>query len=207
MSHSEPNLLARLLRKFLLQPAGYGHPISADVADGEYRSGAWAHFHHPTELPRQQAVVDYILHCHTRPTILDLGCGSGRLAQLLQPHQFHQYLGVDLSPEGLRQACALGLSRSEFIEGNFETWRPGKKFDVIVFNECLGYAHDPGATIAAFLPWLRPGGAVVVSYYRSGNWVALWRRIERHTVRIQETTVTNRQGQIWDIRLLRPSVS
>ena len=36
------NLLSRLRRKFLLEPAGYGRPLSKETLDGEYRGGAWS---------------------------------------------------------------------------------------------------------------------------------------------------------------------
>lgn len=200
-------LLARLRHKLLLEPAGYGRPIPAAVADGEYRSGAWAHFDQPPEQPRQVATIEYIRQCHPQPAVLDIGCGSGHLARLLQPHPFRRYVGLDFSPEALTRARALGLRGCEFVQGDFETWRPAGKFDVIVFSESVGYARDPGAVVAAFLPWLEAGGALVVSYYRSGNWAALWRRIERHAGVFASTTVTNDHGQTWDIKLLRPATT
>jgi SAM-dependent methyltransferase len=201
------DLLARLRHKFLLAPAGYGRPVDRAAVDGEYRSGAWAHFHQLPELPRQSVITGYIAALHPHPAILDIGCGSGRLAQLFQPQPFRRYLGVDLSGEGIRLARALGLARCEFVEGNFETWRPAEKFDVIIFSECIGYAHDPGALVAAFLPWLEPGGTVVISHFRYGHWQAHWRRVEQHLAAFAETTVANNRGQTWDIRLLRPRTS
>lgn len=207
MNFAPPGFLARLRRKFLLAPAGYGRPMAPAVADDEYRSGAWAHFDQPAELPRQTAAVEYITQCHARPAVLDLGCGSGRLAQLLQPHPLRRYVGLDFSSEALARARSLGLRGCEFVQGDFEAWRPAGKFDVIVFSESLGYAHDPGALVAAFLPWLEPGGALVVSYYRSGNWAALWRRIEQHARPELARVVVNDQHQTWDIKLLRPAKS
>jgi len=199
-----PDLLAKLRRKFLLEPAGYGRPVDQAAVDGEYRSGAWAHFHQLPELPRQSVIVGYVTALHPNPAILDLGCGSGRLAQLFAPHPFRRYLGVDLSPVGIGLARALGLARCEFVEGNFETWRPAEKFGVILFSECIGYAHDPGALVAAFLPWLEPGGTVVISHFRYGHWEAHWRRVLRHLAPFAAVTVANECGQTWDIKLLRP---
>jgi SAM-dependent methyltransferase len=204
MNIPRTGLLAKLRRKFLLEPAGYGRPVDQAAIDGEYRSGAWDHFHQLPELPRQSVIVGYVAALHKNPAILDLGCGSGRLAQLFQPHPFCRYLGVDLSPEGIRMARTLGLGRCEFREGNFETWRPAEPFDVIIFSECIGYAHDPGALVAAFLPWLAPGGTVVISHFRFGHWEAHWRRVLRHLQVFEATTVANDRGQTWDIRLLRP---
>ncbi|HEX2852742.1 MAG TPA: class I SAM-dependent methyltransferase [Opitutaceae bacterium] len=198
------SFLQKVRRKFLLGPAGYGRPIPKDALDHEYSSGAWAHFRELPELARQSVVVGAVTALFPNPAILDLGCGSGRLAQLFQPHSFRRYLGVDISTEGLRLARDLGLARCEFIEGNFETWRPAEQFDVILFSECIGYAADPGATTAAFIPHLAPQGIVVISHFRFGHWEAHWRRVERDLAVFDSTTVTNTRGQTWDIKLLRP---
>ena len=75
----------------------------------------------------------------------------------------------------------------------------------MVFNESLGYARDPRSTVNAFAPFVRPGGILLVSYYRSGNWRAIWRRITASYPVVQATVVANARGQTWDIRTLRPA--
>jgi trans-aconitate methyltransferase len=204
MTPSRPGFFARVCHQLLRAPAGFGRPIDAAIADREYDSGAWSHFHSAAEQPRQEAVVNYIAATHPDPAILDIGCGSGRLAQLLQAQSFHRYVGLDFSASGLAEARALKLPKCEFIEGDFATWRPTEKFHLIVFNECVGYAHDPGSLVASFVPWLASEGAVIVSHYRSGHWASIWRRIERHVQPVAALTVANDVGQIWDIKLLRP---
>ncbi|MEN9403762.1 MAG: hypothetical protein RL091_2465 [Verrucomicrobiota bacterium] len=198
------SLWQKFKRKYFLEPAGYGRPVDRTAVDGEYRSGAWDHFHALPELPRQSVIVGYVGQLHRNPAILDLGCGSGRLAQLFQPHPFRRYLGVDLSTEGIRLARGLNLTRCDFIEGNFEEWIPAETFDVIIFSECIGYAHDPGALVARFLPWLEKDGFLVISHFRYGHWEAHWRRVAQHARTFEAVTVANERGQTWDIRLLRP---
>jgi SAM-dependent methyltransferase len=207
MNPFRPDFLAKLRRRFLLEPAGYGRPQPQTAVDEEYRSGHWAHFHQLPELPRQSVIVGYVTQLHANPSILDLGCGSGRLAQLFQPHPFRRYLGVDLSTEGIRMAQALALRGCEFAPGNFEEWSPAEKFDVIIFSECIGYAADPGALVARFLPFLAPGGTIVISHFRYGHWQAHWRRVNRHVREFEATTVANDRGQTWDVKLLRPLAS
>ena len=139
--------------------------------------------------------------------VLDLGCGSGRLAQLCQVYRFSRYLGTDLSSEGIRKARLLGLEGVEFIEGNFETWRPGEKFDAISFNECIGYAADPGAILEAFSPYLRPGGHFFISHHRFGNTRAQWQRMETFCDVLATTAVMGAKGNIWDIKVLQPKTT
>jgi SAM-dependent methyltransferase len=198
------NLISRLRRKFILDPAGYGRPLSREVLDGEYRGGAWAHFDSLAERPRQLLVAGLAGTLHPRPRVLDIGCGSGLMAQLLQPYQPARYLGIDLSEEGLARARALGLPGAEFLAASFETWRPAETFDVVILSECVGYARDPGALVGGLLPALAGGGHAIVSYYRSGHWEALWRRIEAAATVLSTTTLSNPQGQTWDIKLLQP---
>jgi SAM-dependent methyltransferase len=196
----------RLLQKFVRDPAGYGRPVPAAAFDREYRSGNWDHFSSFAELPRTLVLAGAIHHfLPGAPSVLDLGAGSGRLAVALQPYAPGRYLGVDLSPEAVARARALGLPGMEFVEGDFETWRPAEKFDAIVFNESIGYARDPAATCRAFAAHLTPGGKFFVSLYQSGNFAAQWRRLEGACTLVEAAAVRDRTGEkTWDIKVLAP---
>ena len=135
--------------------------------------------------------------------ILDLGCGSGRLASMLSPTRLSSYLGVDISAEGLRRARALHLSHGHFELGDFETWRPTEAFDVITFNECLGYARRPVDTAVAMARHLKPGGVLIVSHFRWGNHEAIWRSLGQVFTVTAARTASNLKGQIWDLKSLR----
>ena len=196
----------RLLQKFVRDPAGYGRPVPPAALDGEYRSGHWDHFFSYAELPRNLVLAGSIHHCFpVAPAVLDLGCGSGRLATAFQHYPFSRYLGVDLSAEGVGRARALALPRMEFITGDYETWRPEGQFDAIAFNECIGYARDPAATLAAFSSHLRPGGRFFLSHFRFGSYAAQWRRMATVCETVEASAVTDASGEkIWDIRILQP---
>jgi trans-aconitate methyltransferase len=197
-------LTGQLAQKFLRDPAGYGRPIPKESLDREYSSGHWDHFFGFDELPRNLVIAGVVQHFFPRPAVLDLGCGSGRLATVFQRYPFSRYLGVDLSSEGVARARALGLPAMEFTEGNYETWRPEGRFEAIIFNECIGYARDPGATLAAFRGSLAEGGLFFLSHYRFGNYAAQWRRMEQVCEVAAATAVMSPAGQIWDIKILRP---
>ncbi len=194
----------RLIQKLLRDPAGYGRPVPKEALDTEYRSGNWDHFFSFEELPRNLVLAGAVHHLFARPAVLDVGCGSGRLAQIFQCHPFSRYLGVDLSAEGVARARSLGLPGTEFTEGNYEFWRPQGHFDAIIFNECIGYAHDPAETLGAFAAHLAPEGRFFLSHFRFGAYRAQWRRMERVTEVVAATAVMSPRGQIWDIKILRP---
>jgi SAM-dependent methyltransferase len=86
-------------------------------------------------------------------------------------------VGVDVSREGLAKARMLNLPHVEWVEANYESWRPDTQFDAIIFNECIGYAADPAATLAAFARHLAPDGRFILSHYRFGSFAAQWRRM------------------------------
>lgn len=200
-------IIQRLRRQLIDAPRGLGHPVPAAAFDREYDSGHWDLLFNDEELPRNEALVRQIVALpRAHPAVLDIGCGSGRLAQLLAPLRPAHYLGVDLSAAGLRRARSLGLPGCEFIEGNFETWRPpaAQMFDAVIFNESIGYASDPRATLLAFAPCVRAGGFLLVSMFQSGNHVALWQRIASRFAVVEETVIRGPHGQAWDIRAFSP---
>lgn len=204
---SHPSCLSRLHRRLVLAPRGYGRPAPAEVFDHEFTSGRWAHFRAPGEQARQVTVAEMLNRLHPEPAILDLGCGDGHFATLIQPHRYRRYVGADLSPAAVAAARRRPLRDCTFVEADFERWLPEERFDLILLNECLGYAHDPGALVARFVPTLAPGGRFVATHYRSGYWRALWRRVERQVRVVESQVVVNAAGQAWDIKVLQPAAS
>jgi SAM-dependent methyltransferase len=184
-------------------PRGGGKPVPPAVLDAEYRSGNWDHFFGPDELARHELLLELIYAHSPRPSLLDLGCGSGRLAAMVSPARLSAYLGVDISAEGLRRARALQLPHGRFELGDFETWRPVEAFDVITFNECLGYARHPAETAASVSRHLKPGGVLIVSHFRWGNHEAIWRSLDKVFIVVAARTASNHKGQIWDLKSLR----
>lgn len=193
-----------LIRKFLRDPAGMGRPVPKDVFDRDYRSGAWDHLEGTEELPRYLVLAGLVTTLIDRPAVLDLGCGSGRLIALIKERPIGRCTGVDVSSEGIRQAGARGLAGVELVEADFETWRPAEKFDAIIFNESIGYANDPAQTLSNYSACLAGKGMFFISYFRSGNHEALWRRVERVCETAFATSVVSDTMKTWDIRVLRP---
>ena len=203
MKFTAARIFSAVRRRLIDDPRGLGRPVPAEVFDRDYADGHWDLLFADEETPRNRTVADLIAGVAPHPTVLDIGCGSGRLAQLLAPVGPARYVGVDLSGAALQRAQALGLGGCEFVHGDFETWLPTERFDVVVFNESIGYARDPAATVRRFSDSLIFPGNLVVSYYRSGNYAAIWRRIAGVAETIRATVVRNDRGAIWDIKLLR----
>lgn len=106
-------------------------------------------------------LLDY-LGLPDRSQVLDLGCGTGKLLDRLANHfPDLQGIGVDLSPEMLRQARLANRHRPRliFVRGNAEDLPCGAgQFDA-VFNTIsfLHYQH-PDRVFAEISRVLKPGG-------------------------------------------------
>jgi 2-polyprenyl-3-methyl-5-hydroxy-6-metoxy-1,4-benzoquinol methylase len=205
MLHFVRKVLRHLRWRFINAPRGFGYPVPAAAFDAEFLSGHWRLLDSDDESPRYAALVAIIRAHHARPRLLDAGCGSGRLAGCFAPGELASYHGVDLSPEAVRQAQASGPAGCTFEQGNLETWASPSRYDVIVINEVVGYFHDPAATLTRLSACLAPGGVLVVSLYRWGNALAIWRRLDLRFKTVVTRVVPNTGGdKTWDIRILLP---
>jgi trans-aconitate methyltransferase len=189
--------------RFIHAPLGGGKPVPESFLNQEYKSGAWDHFLGKDEEERHRLLVELIQERGSALSLLDLGCGSGRLVSLLDTTSVSEYLGVDLSEEGLAKARSLNSART-FIHGNYESWKPERSYDVITFNECLGYARIPARTIETFCSFLKPQGCIIISHFRWGNHAAIWKALEKITTTVRAREARNAKGQIWDLKVLIP---
>jgi trans-aconitate methyltransferase len=86
-------------------------------------------------------------------SVLDVGCGTGRIGGLirgLRPDA--TYTGIDVSPAVLRSA-ANRLPDGEFHETTLAAFRPGRKWDLVIASEVL--MHIPSADVSAAAQKLR----------------------------------------------------
>jgi len=86
--------------------------------------------------------------------ILDLGCGPGNTANELNEGCYGSYLGVDISQEALAKAVRRTHEsgrdgKNRFTTGDFLTYEPTGRFDVILFRESM--YHVPIGRIKALL--------------------------------------------------------
>ncbi len=98
--------------------------------------------------------------------LLDVGTGTGRMAQLFAPHSQH-VTAFDKSPEMLRAARArlqdLPADRVDLVQGDFTALPFGDAgFDTLLFHQVLHYAQAPEDVLAEAARVTRPGGRVAV---------------------------------------------
>jgi SAM-dependent methyltransferase len=156
---------ARFVRGFLLS---YGPSnIKKRFWDKEYSEEKWSFAYNTVG----DCVYSHLEEHTKNATILDIGCGSGNTATEMAPI-YQSYLGVDISEAALAKArrrsqeCGRG-EKNRFECGDFLTYIPNGRFDVILFRESM--YHVPlgkvKATLDRYSEYLKDRGVFVVRLY------------------------------------------
>ncbi|MGW6915112.1 class I SAM-dependent methyltransferase [Kitasatospora sp. NPDC054939] len=101
-------------------------------------------------------------------SVLDLGCGSGVVAQAMAARFGLRVTGVDVLDFHLAQARRLGSrsaldERTSFHWGDYHDLEfPDGSFDGAYSMETLVHSYDPERALAEFFRVLRPGGRLVL---------------------------------------------
>ena len=113
-----------------------------------------------------EAALERLLGSERIGRLLDVGTGTGRMAELFEPLA-DAVVALDNSPEMLRLARArlqhLAPGRVELVQGDFATLPFGDAgFDTVLFHQVLHYAQSPEAVLAEAARVTRPGGRVAI---------------------------------------------
>ena len=91
-------LLSRLFRPFFwVLAVFFPNIVTEETWNREYRRGDWDLLDSDDQLAHNLIVLGQVMNASKRTRILEVGCGSGRLLQLLQRIGFERYLGIDIS--------------------------------------------------------------------------------------------------------------
>lgn len=98
--------------------------------------------------------------------VLDIGTGTGRMAELLAPRAEH-IVALDKSPAMLRVARArlqhIGGASIEMVQGDFTGLPlPAQSMDTVLFHQVLHFAQDPPAVLREAARVTRPGGRIAI---------------------------------------------
>jgi SAM-dependent methyltransferase len=97
-------------------------------------------------------------------SILDLGCGYGRIAGAFLEHGY-DYLGVDVSPAAVGQARE-SHPRGRFEVGDLRTWTSDLRFGVVsALYVMVHFVEDSEwrAMVTRALDWVAPSGALLLA--------------------------------------------
>ncbi|EJL21121.1 metalloregulator ArsR/SmtB family transcription factor [Novosphingobium sp. AP12] len=120
---------------------------------------------HGADAPVEAALLGAL---ETQPlgALLDVGTGTGRMAELLAARA-GRVTALDKSPEMLRIARArlqaLPADKVDLVQGDFGALPfAADAFDTVLFHQVLHYSQDPGAVLGEAARVLRPGGRIAV---------------------------------------------
>jgi SAM-dependent methyltransferase len=182
-------------------PRGHGRRKPPSLWDEQYQKGQWKYLDSPAEIAHYMIIIGYLQHFFADAAILDVGCGHGRLLQLLQGYPYKAYLGIDHSAESLRQATGRRCSRASFEQADFETFDPRHRYDAIIFNESIYYAPLPDVTLRRYLSALTVDGIMIVSMCYNRWQAPIWKVLERSGRLMHSTVTTNENNLTWHVRV------
>lgn len=121
-------------------------------------------------LERRKAMVYAKLLGPGPRQVLDVGCGDGRLLDILKVGGQWTLSGVEIGARATAHARAKGY---EVVHGDFETvdlaaWR--KRFDLILMHQVLEHTRSPRQAIQKVLSLLKPGGIFSIETPDTVSW-------------------------------------
>jgi ubiquinone/menaquinone biosynthesis C-methylase UbiE len=115
---------------------------------------------------RSRELAVSVVARHRAPSVLDVGCGPGRVAEAVIEAGAGSYTGVDFSPHMLElaQARVGGFDSVELVEGDFLELDMPRTFDVVLALGLFDYLEEPGRAAA----WMRAncGQTLVATFSR-----------------------------------------
>lgn len=120
---------------------------------------------HSPDAPVEKALAD-ALDGSRIGSLLDIGTGTGRMAELFAPRASH-VTALDKSPEMLRIARArlqdLPADKVELVQGDFAELPFGNEsFDTVLFHQVLHYALEPERVLAEAARVTRDTGRIAI---------------------------------------------
>ena len=94
--------------------------------------------------------------------VLDLGCGTGHLTNLIRQKTAGKVLGLDPSEGMIAEARRQAVTNVEFQVGTAEELNFAGQFDAIFCNSAFQWFRDPPRALANCRTALRPGGRMAI---------------------------------------------
>ncbi len=165
--------IAAIGRREVLANHTYRHRMETLVAAVEEEWGRTFPAASPAQ-PRPRATPDLSYFAHARPelmamvpttarSVLDIGCGVGRLGEALKARQGCRVVGIEYD----RTAAELAADRIDrVVVGDADELEPDflpGEFDVVVCGDILEHLRDPDNLLRKARRWLSTSGLLVAS--------------------------------------------
>jgi len=118
-------------------------------------------------LFRRRELALEAVRSHQAPRVLDVGCGSGRIGELILRDGAREWVGVDFSEPMLalaEQRLERFGDRVRIVHGDFLEVTPSGPYDVVVAVGLFDYLPEPDVFLARMAELCAPGGSLVASF-------------------------------------------
>ena len=96
--------------------------------------------------------------------LLDIGCGTGYLINMLSKEYDAEFTGLDLSPEMIKQAKSKKIKNSVFVEGRSDELPfENDTFNVVTCSQSFHHYPETNKPMQEAKRVLRPGGLYILS--------------------------------------------
>ncbi len=111
-------------------------------------------------------------------SILDIGCGDGKITEMLSHLTRGEVVGVDFSPEMIGYAKA-AFSKPLFMQMDAQALSFNERFDVVFSNAALHWAKDHDAILQGIFKALKPKGRAILQMGGAGNGAKVFEAFHR----------------------------
>ena len=98
-----------------------------------------------------------------RSKVLDVGCGTGKLMEILRTHNNCECIGVDISEVAVKIVQQKGFEAFQCKVPSFPVELATDTFDVCTMTEILEHLDDPLAVLKRVSDLVKPGGLVIAT--------------------------------------------
>lgn len=113
---------------------------------------------------RRETVLELLDESGVEGTVIDFGMGPGVFAPEIVERGF-EFVGIDISPEMVARAEALGLPRARYVVGDLDALAAFRgQADAVLAIGLIDYLEDPADGLRRLADCLKPGGVLIVSF-------------------------------------------
>jgi SAM-dependent methyltransferase len=124
-------------------------------------------------------VLELLDESGVRGKLLDFGMGPGVFAPQVAARGF-DFIGLDISPEMVARAEALGVPRATYVVGDLEALEPFREsVDAVLAIGLIDYLEDPQDGLRRLTEALKPGGVLIVSFRNRAALNTVLRRVAK----------------------------
>ena len=96
--------------------------------------------------------------------LLDIGCGTGYLIDMLSKDYEAEFTGLDLSPEMIKQANSKNIKNAKFVEGRSDAIPfDDNTFNIVACSQSFHHYPDTDKAMQEAKRVLKPGGLYILS--------------------------------------------